>query len=116
VLHFLVLAFAFAGADDFDGAAADIALVLVTDGHHFGVRLVGGHRVDRDEFAHAAGHRNGIAGLMPIGRCISFVSSAAWAATDSHVATAKASASPEPRMLLLRKLGFVVMSDSFKCV
>ena len=59
-----VLAFAFAGGDDFDGAIAGVARELFTDGHHFDVRLVGGHFLDHDGFALGAGHGHGVAGLQ----------------------------------------------------
>jgi hypothetical protein len=64
MLHFGVLACAFAGSDDFDGAIAGVAHDLLTNRHHFDVRLVGGDFLDHDGFALGASHGHGVAGLQ----------------------------------------------------
>lgn len=64
MLHFGVLACAFAGADDRDGTAAIGTGVRLTDGHHFDVRILGGHFLKHYVFALAAGHGHGVARLQ----------------------------------------------------
>src|ERR1035437_1967745 len=64
MFHFGVLSFAFAGGDNFHGATATGTRHLFTDGHHFDVRRVGGHFLNHDVFALAAGHGHGVAGLQ----------------------------------------------------
>ena len=63
MLDFLMLAFALAGAFDGDHTAARGTGMRIADRHHLYMRLVIADGMHGDDLAHAAHHRDRIAGL-----------------------------------------------------